>query len=81
MANIRRAFELISEATEALRPEPLHLTISVTPTFASKWLIPRLPDFTFHFYFGVLLDLDIDGLDRLEEFVDGLHGGRRGRQP
>ncbi len=29
-----------------LWPEPLHLTISVTPTFASKWLIPRLPDFT-----------------------------------
>jgi LysR family glycine cleavage system transcriptional activator len=46
VANIRRAFELISEATEMLRPEPLHLTISVTPTFASKWLIPRLPDFT-----------------------------------
>src|SRR6478736_7111481 len=35
VANIRRAFELISEATETLKPEPLHLTISVTPTFAS----------------------------------------------
>src|SRR6218665_2677554 len=45
VASIRRAFELISEATETLRPEPLHLTISVTPSFASKWLIPRLPDF------------------------------------
>jgi LysR family glycine cleavage system transcriptional activator len=43
--NIRRAFELISDATATLRPEPLRLTISVTPTFASKWLIPRLPDF------------------------------------
>ena len=45
-ANIRRAFELIAEATETLRPQSLHLTISVTPTFASKWLIPRLPHFT-----------------------------------
>jgi LysR family glycine cleavage system transcriptional activator len=44
--HIRRAFELIAEATAAVRPEPLRLTISVTPTFASKWLIPRLPEFT-----------------------------------
>lgn len=44
--HLRRAFELMTEATAALRPEPRHLTISVTPTFASKWLIPRLPEFT-----------------------------------
>ena len=44
--HLRRAFELIGEATSALRPEPLRLTISVTPSFASKWLIPRLPRFT-----------------------------------
>jgi DNA-binding transcriptional LysR family regulator len=37
VTSIRRAFELISEATGTLRPEPFHLTISVTPTFASKW--------------------------------------------
>ncbi len=43
--HLRRAFELMAEATSALRPEPLRSTISVTPTFASKWLIPRLPDF------------------------------------
>lgn len=46
VSNISRAFELISNATDALRPEPRHLTISVTPTFASRWLIPRLPEFT-----------------------------------
>lgn len=45
-AQLRRAFELITEATATLRPEPQRLTISVTPTFASKWLIPRLPSFT-----------------------------------
>jgi LysR family transcriptional regulator, glycine cleavage system transcriptional activator len=43
---LRRAFELIAEATTTLRPEPLRLTISVTPTFAAKWLIPRLPAFS-----------------------------------
>jgi LysR family glycine cleavage system transcriptional activator len=43
---LRRAFEVVTQATIALRSEPLRLTISVSPTFASKWLIPRLPDFT-----------------------------------
>lgn len=45
IADIRRAFEIIARATHDLRPEPVQLTISVTPTFASKWLIPLLPDF------------------------------------
>lgn len=44
-AQLRRAFELMTDATAALRPEPERLTISVTPTFASKWLLPRLPAF------------------------------------
>ncbi|WP_416356262.1 LysR substrate-binding domain-containing protein [Aureimonas phyllosphaerae] len=44
-AQLRRAFEVMNEATAALRPEPERLTISVTPTFASKWLLPRLPAF------------------------------------
>jgi LysR family glycine cleavage system transcriptional activator len=44
--HIRRAFELISDATGALKPEPRQLTISVTPTFATRWLIPRLQGFT-----------------------------------
>ena len=65
VANIRRAFELISDATEMLRPEPLHLTISVTPTFASKWLIPRLPDFTTS---HPDLDLRIEASDRISNF-------------
>jgi LysR family glycine cleavage system transcriptional activator len=45
-STIRRAFELIVEATASVRPEPLRLQISVTPSFAAKWLLPRLPDFT-----------------------------------
>ncbi|MBL0405621.1 transcriptional regulator GcvA [Microvirga aerilata] len=65
VANIRRAFELISEATEMLRPEPQHLTISVTPTFASKWLIPRLPDLTAS---HPNIDLRIVASDRIFNF-------------
>jgi LysR family transcriptional regulator, glycine cleavage system transcriptional activator len=45
-AQLRRAFELINDATAMLRPELHRLTISVAPTFASKWLIPHLPSFT-----------------------------------
>lgn len=45
-STLGRAFELIVEATADVRPEPLRLQISVTPTFATKWLLPRLPDFT-----------------------------------
>lgn len=44
--SIRQAFELIDEATRTLRPEPDRLTLSVTPTFASRWMLPRLPGFT-----------------------------------
>jgi len=44
--SIRQAFELIDEATRTLKPEPNHLTLSVTPTFASRWMLPRLPAFT-----------------------------------
>lgn len=65
VANIRRAFELIAEATETLKPEPKHLTISVTPTFASRWLIPRLPDFTAA---HSDIDLRILATDRLSSF-------------
>lgn len=65
VANIRRAFELIAEATEMLKPEPRHLTISVTPTFASRWLIPRLPDFTAT---HPDIDLRILATDRLSSF-------------
>lgn len=64
-ANIRKAFELIVDATEVLRPEPTHLTISVTPTFATKWLIPRLPDFNLA-HPGI--DLRIMASDRIANF-------------
>ncbi|VVE48725.1 LysR family transcriptional regulator [Pandoraea capi] len=62
---VRRAFEMLTEVTQALRPEPLRLTISVTPTFASKWLIPRLPAFL---ETHPDIDLRILATDRLSHF-------------
>ena len=65
VVGVRRAFETLAHATQSLRPEPLHLTISVTPTFATKWLIPRLPDYT-RLHPGV--DLRILATERLSHF-------------
>ncbi|MCQ0091239.1 LysR substrate-binding domain-containing protein [Roseovarius sp. M141] len=45
-ARIATAFEELRAATETLRPEPGKVVVSVTPTFAAKWLIPNLPDFS-----------------------------------
>jgi len=45
-AAVSRAFGILTEASARLLPSPARVNISVTPTFASKWLIPRLPDFT-----------------------------------
>ena len=45
-AEVSDAFARLREATALLRPGPAKVTISVTPTFASRWLIPNLPDFT-----------------------------------
>ncbi|MDM9624295.1 LysR substrate-binding domain-containing protein [Rhizobium sp. S152] len=65
IADIRRAFELIARATADLKPQPVRLTISTTPTFASKWLIPRLSDFTAR---HPDLDIHILATDRLSNF-------------
>ncbi|HEV2505265.1 MAG TPA: LysR substrate-binding domain-containing protein [Mesorhizobium sp.] len=62
---IRRAFELIVEGTAALRPQPVCLSISVTPTFASKWLLPRLPGFAAR---HPELSLGIVATDRISSF-------------
>lgn len=43
---IAGVFADLRSATAELKPEPNKVLISVTPTFAAKWLIPNLPDFT-----------------------------------
>ena len=45
-APVQRAFDLIRDATDDLRPRQGVVTISVTPSFATKWLVPRLAQFT-----------------------------------
>lgn len=40
---IAAAFDQMRQATSALKPEPNKVLISVTPSFAAKWLIPNLP--------------------------------------
>lgn len=79
VTSIRRALELIAEATETLKPEPRHLTVSVTPTFASRWLIPRLPDFTTA---HADIDLRILATDRVSSFqTDAVDLAVRNGQP
>lgn len=79
ITHIRRTFELITDATASLRPVPLRLTISVTPTFASKWLIPRLPEFMAE---HPLLDLHILASETLAGFhSDGVDIAVRQGQP
>lgn len=39
---VQRALRLITEATDALLPRRAVLTVSVTPSFATRWLVPRL---------------------------------------
>lgn len=45
-ARIAEHFAGLRSATAQLVPEPTKVLISVTPTFASKWLIPNLPHFS-----------------------------------
>jgi len=42
---VRRALAIIDDATRNLRPEATRITLSVTPSLASKWLVQRLGDF------------------------------------
>ncbi len=79
-AAVARAFSQLLEATGALRDTPSRVTISVTPTFASKWLIPRLAEFT-EAHPGI--DLRITATDRVSSFhADGIDlAVRQGRPP
>lgn len=78
-ASVSRAFEQLVEATDALCSAPARVTISVTPTFASKWLIPRLSDFT-EAHPGI--DLRITATERVASFhADGIDLAVRQARP
>lgn len=42
---VRRALQIILDATANLAPQATRIVLSVPPSFASKWLVPRLPAF------------------------------------
>lgn len=69
--DVRQALERIALATTAVRlPAPNSVTLSVTPTFASKWLMPRLPAFV-DAHPGI--DLRVQASERLVSFhLDGV---------
>ncbi|MGR3760140.1 LysR substrate-binding domain-containing protein [Roseobacteraceae bacterium NS-SX3] len=52
-----RAFDLMAEATGALKPGEQAVTISATPSVATKWLVPRLGEFA-RAHPGIRLRLD-----------------------
>ena len=67
LAPVRRAFEMIADATEELKPHLADLTISATPSFASKWLVPRLGSFT---DIHPDIDVTVDAATSLANFQD-----------
>ncbi|WP_435988707.1 LysR substrate-binding domain-containing protein [Sulfitobacter sp. SH24] len=79
-APVSRAFSQLVDAIGALMDTPSRVTISVTPTFASKWLIPRLAEFT-EAHPGI--DLRITATERVMSFhADGIDlAVRQGRPP
>jgi len=68
---IRKALALVEQATNALAPVEQKVALSVPPSFASKWLVPRLPAFeTAHPFIELrilaeeaLSDFERDGVD------------------
>ena len=78
--NVAAAFEALRSATDQLKPEPGKVLVSVTPTFAAKWLIPNLPDFSAK---HPDIDLRILATERVSSFhSDGIDlAVRQGKPP
>lgn len=69
-ARVAEAFATLREASAVLQPQPEKVLISVAPTFAAKWLIPHLPDFTAN---HPDIDLRILATEKLSSFhADGI---------
>lgn len=77
---VANAFEELRAATNTLRPETEKVLVSVTPTFAAKWLIPNLPEFSAA---HPEIDLRILATERVSSFhADGIDlAVRQGRPP
>lgn len=78
-ARVAAAFAELRTATNALRPEPDKVVVSVTPTFAAKWLIPNLPDFAAK---HPTIDLQVLATEKISSFhSDGIDLAIRQGQP
>ena len=68
-ARIKQALSIIDRATEDFANQPdKSVSISVTPSFAAKWLVHRLGDFNEE---HPDIDLRVDASDRLENLGTG----------
>ena len=79
-ARIAPAFDDLRAATETLRPDPGKVLVSVTPTFAAKWLMPNLPEFSAK---HPEIDLAVLATERVSSFhSDGIDLAiRQGKPP
>lgn len=78
-ARVTTAFADLRSATNILRPEPGKVLVSVTPTFAAKWLIPNLPEFSAT---HPEIDLRILATEKISSFHgDGIDLAVRQAQP
>ena len=78
-AEIADAFEKLRTASERIQPLSGKVLISVTPSFASKWLIPNLPGFSEN---HPDIDLEILATEKVSSFhSDGIHLAIRQGQP
>lgn len=69
-AAVHRALTDISDATERFVPTTNSVVLSVPPSFASLWLMPRLADFEAQ---NSRIDLQVMATDRLADFAaDGV---------
>ncbi len=64
MQPVQHAFEMIAKATQELQPQSA-ITISVTSSFAAKWLVPRLGGFA---EANPDIHIKVDASDRLANF-------------
>jgi LysR family glycine cleavage system transcriptional activator len=77
--SVQRALQLISGATDALTHRAATLTLSTTPSFASKWLTPRLVRFA---DVNPLIDVRIIAEEKLSNFRgDGVDMAIRQGEP
>lgn len=65
---IQKSLEIIALATEKLQKKSSEITISTTPSLASKWLIPHLANFQRAFPH---LDLKIVATEKVSSFTQG----------